>query len=169
MNSFVYFFKSITIATLSLLTISCASLKPSEDLSKSIILGRYFEYILLIEDKNIASKANKFLSRDLYNYAKDELENEIDLTQRGSIQFTYIPLTNIKSYEFKTLGDIHCLKLNGTDINQRKLSLMLDFIFEDNLWKIGKVYAGYLDADKSPSYDDYAPCTQIASDGIFGE
>lgn len=140
---------------LTSLVVSCVSLKPSEDVSKNIILGRYLEYILIIENGDIAQKASDFLSADFYGFAKDELKNKIDLTQRGTIQFTYMPLGKLKGYSFKVADKIFCLKLDGVDINQRKVSILLDYILEGGLWKIDKVYTVYLESDP---YDSAPTC-----------
>lgn len=164
MRLFIPSIKLLVVIISTVLVISCAPLKSPKKASENTILGRYLEYILVIENGDIAQKANDFLSKAFYDFAKDELENKIDLTQRGAIQFTYMPLGQLKSYEFKESGNIYCLKLNGIDINQRKISLLIDYVLEDGTWKINKYFAGYLDNDLS--YDTFPPCTQDAFDSI---
>ncbi len=156
--------KLITTFILVSMLASCASFSSSNSPSEHVILGRYLEYILVIENDDIAERAKDFLSEPFYEWAKDELKNNIDLTQRDTIQLTYMPLSQLKSYEFSTFNNIYCLKLNGYDVNQRKISLLLDYILEDEKWKIHKFFAGYLDGDLT--YNEFPPCIEKAIDSV---
>ena len=149
---------------------ACSNLTPTKNISPNALLGRYAEYILVIENGDIDRKADDFLSKEFYSFSKDEIEEGIDLKQRGTVQFTYMPLGELISYSYKVLDEIYCLKLDGTDINKRKVSILLDYVLEDEKLKINKVYTKYLESDPyDPSIicaddDDLLKC--ISSDLI---
>ena len=156
--------KLLILCLVFLLFTSCSSIESNDDSVKNTILGRYVEYVLVIENNEISQNSKDYFSEAFYDFAKDELNVDIDLTQRGIVQFTYIPLGNLKGYEFSVFGDLQCLKLNGIDINQRKISLLLDYVLEDGVWKINEYFAGYLDGGLP--YSKFPPCTKKAIDSI---